>query len=617
LLQQTLQEAEFILLDNGSTQDSKELISKYIEKDSRFKVIVFQENQGYGKAMNAGLKHASGEYIAFLESDDWVEPNTYEKLYELGTTNDVDIVVSQMFYYYGTTNQNQYFNKFPHTTFNKKISGDDIMSIYQYVEGVAAHWAKLYRKALITDNNIDYNEAEISCPDIGFLYKSFIHAKSMFITPFAYIHYRRDNDNSSIQSGDIMAQRILSEQEYITQYLNSIQANQAVWDIKIHQEFQTFSYNYFNRCKKTKLKYAKQISQIFNEHKTKNRLTYKYFNPREIKTFNRIAKNPTLFYLRSLISNETRTEKEVTFKYLFGLYTKKNTPTHKKYYLCGIQISSRKINKKRSKLFSKEVTGTHNIYTIFGIKIKIKNDLRFFNEQRRFYFLQKTNIQAASVHPKTFGEYKNKHQGQKVVVVGCGPSLKQYQPIKDAIHIGVNRAFLNDTYNLDYLFIQDYLKGENDMELARNYQPDTCKKFYGILPELRISQVKHIIRKLTIQDIIEANAQKYIIEDQIKRNWANDLEIEPIGDWGGCIFSALQFALYTNPKEIYLVGCDCSAEGHFHAEKADVVYDLTVQRPAWQKFAEYVSVMHPNTKIISINPVGLKGLFEDLYQGEE
>ena len=51
-------------------------------------------------------------------------------------------------------------------------------------------------------------------------------------------------------------------------------------------------------------------------------------------------------------------------------------------------------------------------------------------------------------------------------MVGCGPSVKKYQPIKDAIHIGVNRAFLNDSYDLDYLFIQDYLKGENDMGSA-------------------------------------------------------------------------------------------------------------------------------------------------------
>ncbi len=614
---QTLQEVEFLLIDNGATQESKGLIAQYVEKDFRFKVIRFETNQGYGKAMNAGLKAASGEYVAFLESDDWVESNIYEKLYELATNNDVDVVVSQMFYYYGQTGENKYFNKFPAKFLNKKIT-DDIISVRQYVEGVAAHWTKLYRNDFLRENNIDYNEAPISCPDVGFIYKTFVHAKSMFITPFAYLHYRRDNDNSSINSGDVMAQRIFAEQEYITRYLEKVDAERGIWDIKIHQEIQTFLYNYFNRCQKTKLQFLKDVARIFNEHIEKNRVTYKFFNVKELKCFAQIARNPVAFYFKSLVNNETHNEKELVRSYLFGLHKKKFTSTHKKYYLMGVQIDSRRVNagKKQSKFFSKEATSTHNIYTILGIKFKIRNNLQYLNEQKHFYYLQKTNIQAASVHPKTFGEFKNKHKGQKIVVVGCGPSLKSYKPIEGALHIGVNRAFMNNNYKLDYLFIQDFLQGENDMELANCYFPDTCTKFYGILPELRYSQVRNVITRISNQVISDANARTYIIEDGVCRNWANNLEFEPIGDWKGCIFSALQFALYTNPAEIYLVGCDCSAEGHFHSEKNGVGHDLRIQKASWHSFAQYVRKMCPQTKIISVNPVGLKGLFEDLYQGE-
>ena len=93
------------------------------------------------------------------------------------------------------------------------------------------------------------------------------------------------------------------------------------------------------------------------------------------------------------------------------------------------------------------------------------------------------------------------------------------------------------------------------------------------------------------------------------------MEYEPIGDWKGCVFSALQFALYTNPKEIYLVGCDCSDQGHFHTERIEVENSSTLsyQYTSWQFFQEYVSRYFPHTEIISVNPVGLKGMFKDVY----
>ncbi len=617
LKSQTLQDIEFILIDNGATPESKALINEYLEQDTRFKVISFTENQGYGKAMNAGLKIAQGEYVGFIESDDWAEPDMYEKLYELAVENDVDVVVAQLFYYYGKTGENKYFNKFPKEFLNKRIT--EISKARQYVEGVAAHWAKLYRNDMIKNTHIEYNPSKTACPDVGFLYKTFVNAKNIYITPNAYIHYRRDNENSSINSGDIMAQRIKAEQIYITKYLEGINAPQDIWDIKIHQEIQTFCYNYFNRCNKTKLKFIKEISSLFKQHIQKNRVTYKYFTKREKNLFNKIAYHPLLFYLRSLIKDEKADIGYKSFIYAFGLYKKKYTPKCKKYYILGVQFYNKK-NKKCSKknfIFHKEKTLSHNIYTILGIKFKIKNNQAWMNEQRRFYYIQKSNIQAAVIHPQTFGGYKNKYHGQSVVLVGCGPSLKKYNPIQDVIHIGVNRAFMYDKINLDYLFIQDYLKGENDMDLANAYNPETCIKFYGILPDFRNAQVKRIIRKLSNQDICEANANTYIIEDCFTRKFAQHLEWEAIGDLGGCIFSALQFALYTNPQKIYLVGCDCSSDGHFHKENSDVGIDLSPQKNMWISLSGYLETYYPHTQIISVNPVGLKGLFEDYYQGED
>ena len=156
------------------------------------------------------------------------------------------------------------------------------------------------------------------------------------------------------------------------------------------------------------------------------------------------------------------------------------------------------------------------------------------------------------------------------------------------------------------------------MDAANAYLPNRCTKFYGILPELRFSQVKREILKVSNFDICQANAKIYIIEDALRRNWANNLEFEPIGDWAGCVFSALQFALYTNPQEIYLVGCDCTSNGHFYEEQASQfttknTTNLMYQKKSWDSFKQMVCRMYPNTPIISVNPVGLKGMFKDVY----
>lgn len=71
LLNQTLNELEFICIDDGSTDKSLDILRRYARKDSRF-IIVTQENQGSGVARNKGLQLAKGKYIAFLDPDDWI-----------------------------------------------------------------------------------------------------------------------------------------------------------------------------------------------------------------------------------------------------------------------------------------------------------------------------------------------------------------------------------------------------------------------------------------------------------------------------------------------------------------------------------------------------------------
>lgn len=76
-------------------------------------------------------------------------------------------------------------------------------------------------------------------------------------------------------------------------------------------------------------------------------------------------------------------------------------------------------------------------------------------------------------------------------------------------------------------------------------------------------------------------------------------------------FPAIQFALWTNPKTIYLVGCDCSS-GHYDGSGSESNLEYLIE--PWKKLKKFRDIWYPLTKIVSVNPVGLKGIFEDLYQ---
>ncbi len=93
ILAQTFHSIEVILVDDGSPDLSGAIADAYAEADPRIRVI-HQKNAGLGSARNAGMRIATGEYVGFVDSDDWVQPEMFEKLYEAALKHNADIVVS-------------------------------------------------------------------------------------------------------------------------------------------------------------------------------------------------------------------------------------------------------------------------------------------------------------------------------------------------------------------------------------------------------------------------------------------------------------------------------------------------------------------------------------------
>lgn len=260
------------------------------------------------------------------------------------------------------------------------------------------------------------------------------------------------------------------------------------------------------------------------------------------------------------------------------------------------------------KLIKKYQTETHFIYEILGIKFKKSRKLNKgdFSNLRNWISNEVfvANI-VSDVHSKVFPKYKNINEGKDIVIVACGPTMKDYVPIENVIHIGVNKAYQNEKIKFDYLFTHDYRAVKDYIEEIIKY-PAT--KFLGS----NLSRDKGYLRDCIIPIKYQNDDNVNLYFTDYPRNLAYPyIERCALMDFRSIIFAATQFALYTNPRRIYLVGCDCSDCGYFDGSKQTGKSSHLVY--GWQKLKEYKDTYYPDTEIISINPVGLKGLFEDKY----
>ena len=239
--------------------------------------------------------------------------------------------------------------------------------------------------------------------------------------------------------------------------------------------------------------------------------------------------------------------------------------------------------------------------------------------------LIQVNLSTALLHQKTFLPFKGCHTGREIVVVATGPTLNKYVPLDNVINIGVNAAFLRAEIIFDYLFAMDYYSVKPFISQMNEYRKGKCVKFYGLDCE-HVPQDKWQC-VIPESDAIIAGALRYRADaapiEGMKMQFAYDLSSMPLGDCYSTVFSAMQFALWTNPKRVYLVGCDTADTGHFNSGKK--VEEMRKDRPivsnpyqkileSWHLFKLFTQRYYPETEIVSVNPVGLKGLFTDFYQ---
>jgi glycosyltransferase EpsH len=208
LINQTHVDLEIILINDQSTDSSGELCDQLAATDNRIKVV-HKENGGLSSARNVGIQNVSGDFICFLDSDDWMNTNAISDSVKLSIEHNADIVFwsfikefvdkSEHYQVYKTENEYEVFEFETLDKLKRRSVGlvKEEMLNPTKTDSLISAWGKLYRTSLIKNNSITFLPTHlVGSEDVLFNIEAFYFSSKIVFLNKHYNHYRMFNDNS-------------------------------------------------------------------------------------------------------------------------------------------------------------------------------------------------------------------------------------------------------------------------------------------------------------------------------------------------------------------------------------------------------------------------------------
>ena len=254
LINQTYSNLEIICVNDGSTDNSLKILNRYKEKDKRI-IVIDKPNGGVSSARNTGIDVSNGEYITFVDSDDYIDTDAYENCLKIIKEKDADVlafgyIVEPEHVVNNRFKQDKYYTRFE--CFKNEFNSNSSV------------WNKIFRTNIIKNNHIRFAEDVSYAEDSLFLKMVFPHTKIVLASPNSYYHYvQRD---SSIEQTYSYEKRLISKINYcyhLVKYYTDNQYDEAYIDVldsclEVYDIIHNFEYN------KRKY-YAEQILKILDE----------------------------------------------------------------------------------------------------------------------------------------------------------------------------------------------------------------------------------------------------------------------------------------------------------------------------------------------------------------
>ncbi len=291
IIGQTLKDIEIICINDGSTDNSLNILKEYAAKDDRI-IVVNKPNTGYGHTMNVGLEHATGEYIGIVESDDFVDLEMFEQIYDIAKKNSAEVVKSNYFEY--KNKSNTFIENLKDCKYNNIFSPMEEQNVFFVSPSI---WSGIYKRSLLINNNIKFNETPgASYQDTSFAFKVWASAKRVYLVNEAFLHYRKDNMDSSVNSASKIF-CICDEYEEIEKYSSNYKSiKMKLGSLIYYMKFVSYKWNYNRLASTFQYAFLLRMAEELKIDYENGLLNKKYWNKQELKELQCIINNPDEYF---------------------------------------------------------------------------------------------------------------------------------------------------------------------------------------------------------------------------------------------------------------------------------------------------------------------------------
>lgn len=302
VVNQTLKDLEIICVNDGSTDSTLSIIQEYAARDERFRIID-KPNGGYGHSMNRGFDLATGEYIGIIESDDYADPDMFEKLYSTAKEHELDVVKSGFYYYWSKGGEKHVPNPIAsyivsQRTFCPARAFKSKMEMVEFFNLKPTIWSAIYRRDFIRGNDIRFNETPgASYQDASFNFKVWVCAQRVRLMEECFLHYRQDNEASSINSpGKVYC--ICDEYEEMARFLEAHPVEKGILEpVMIRIKYDSYNWNYERLAEPLQAEFIQRFCDDFKVHQTEGTLQKSYFEWYKWNNLNKILYDPERYHM--------------------------------------------------------------------------------------------------------------------------------------------------------------------------------------------------------------------------------------------------------------------------------------------------------------------------------
>ncbi len=240
IINQSLSDIEIICVDDCSTDNSLNILYDYEKKDDRIMVLKHDHNKGLGASRNTGMKYASGEYIGFIDSDDFVDKDMYLKLYDKSSKLDLDLLFFKIAIFDNETGEydfnHPYFSLKKFDNFNKDVFTHEDTKSFTCDLCVSA-CSTFFKRKYLTDNDFSFQEGMIF-EDEPFFYNVYLNANRVSLLKESFYFYRRNRQGSIMHKKDSTYMDVVKAFQFVRQaFINSNNFTQEYRKILYHRFF--------------------------------------------------------------------------------------------------------------------------------------------------------------------------------------------------------------------------------------------------------------------------------------------------------------------------------------------------------------------------------------------